>query len=118
MRMSVRRIDPAKGEARYRAADKNPRKPPINVRAVEILEELVKRQPPVTSVIEPFSNECAAGLAVLHRLAIKQRLSSPNTAEFFLELDESERSAYVASVVAEVAISGTAAPQEADAYFS
>ena len=70
-----------------------PRKAPANVRAVEILEELVRRQPPVTRAIELFSNEYAAGLAVLHRLAIKQRLSSPNTAEFFLGLDESERSA-------------------------
>ena len=62
------------------------RNPRTNVRAVEIQEELVRRQPPVTRAIELFSNECAAGLAVLHRLAIKQQLSSPTTAEFFLSI--------------------------------
>ena len=65
-----------------------------------------------TRAIELFSNECAAGLTVLHRLAIRQRLSSPNTVELFLELNKSERSAYVASIVAEVATSGNTAPEE------
>ena len=50
---------------------------------------------PCRSRLSYFKKECVDGLPVHVRLAVKQKLSSPNTALLFFSLDDDERSAYV-----------------------
>jgi hypothetical protein len=79
---------------------KTPRKSPANARAVEILELLVNKISPVTRALELFSKECAPGLTMAYRLAIKTALSLPHSAELFLCFDaDEERSAWVADFI-------------------
>jgi hypothetical protein len=65
---------------------KTPRKSPANARAVEILELLVNKISPVTRALELFSRECAPGLTMANRFAIKTALSLPHSAELFRDL--------------------------------
>ena len=55
---------------------------------------MVEKEPPVTHALAFFKKECTDGLPVHVCLAVKQKLSSPNTALLFLSLDDVERSAY------------------------
>jgi hypothetical protein len=59
----------------------------------------VNKRSPVTRALELFSKECAPGLTMAYRLAIKTALSLPNSAELFLCFDADERSAWVADFI-------------------
>jgi hypothetical protein len=72
---------------------------PANLRAVELLEEIVKKEGPVARACNLFAKECSDGMPVVHRLAVKRSLSSPHIAELFLGLDEAERVMYIESIV-------------------
>jgi hypothetical protein len=83
---------------------RTPRKPPANQRAVELLEQLIKREGPVVRAAELFASECPSDMSVANRLAVKTRLAVIETANLFLGLDESERKAYIQILIEEVRI--------------
>lgn len=86
------------------SAQRTPRKPPANQRAVELLEQLIKREGPVVRAAQLFASECPSTMSVANRLAVKTKLAVPDVANLFLGLDPSERKAYINIIVMQVGI--------------